>query len=291
MYAGPEEAAEIALFTNRCQATNKLIAAANAKLGTNLSIGALLLDQERWCSDCYDYLNITNVTEAVYRSAITRKNNLFYSAAKACAPGADIELYDRGAVGRGSGPGAVVESTGWRTPGGYYTVDVDELPGTAGAFAIALYTLSEIGYTRESFNRTANLARKAGVSSVTPWLSLGAAYRRNFCKHDCASPMFYDENWNYDLAYSWMIGAELNDEWYGDRPQRFADWHMAKQVAFYPSVFSLVNTDDNRRGANASSPVPVIMQHFVAYCQGAAGLMPPGQQQEKLKTDDTPGTY
>ena len=52
MYAGPEEAAEIALFTGRCQATKQLIAAANAKLGTNISIGALLLDQERWCADC-----------------------------------------------------------------------------------------------------------------------------------------------------------------------------------------------------------------------------------------------
>ena len=91
--------------------------------------------------------------------------------------------------------------------------------------------------------------------------------------------MSYDENWNYDLAYSWMAGAEINDPWYGDRPQRFADWHMATAVAFYPSVFSLVNTDDNRRGANSSSPVPVIMQHFVAYCQGAAGIVPPGQQE------------
>ena len=29
--------------------------------------------------------------------------------------------------------------------------------------------------------------------------------------------MMYDENWNYDLAYSWMVGAEINDPWYGDR--------------------------------------------------------------------------
>ena len=73
------------------------------------------------------------------------------------------------------------------------------------------------------------------------------------------------------------VSVQLNDPWYGDRPQRFALWHMAKSVAFYPSVFSLKNTDLNRHGANASSPVPVIMQHFVAYCQGAAGLLPPEQ--------------
>lgn len=138
MYEGAEEAAEIALFSDKCETVNKLIRKANAQLGTNLSIGALLFDQERWCSDCYTYLNITNVTEAVYRAAITRKNNLFYKAAQDCAPNAHIELYDRGAVGRGSGPGAEVERTGWRTPGGYYTVDPDELPGAAGAFGIAL---------------------------------------------------------------------------------------------------------------------------------------------------------
>jgi hypothetical protein len=227
MYEGPEEAAEIALFTSKCGAAQKLIRQANQQLGTNVTLGAILFDQERWCADCYHYLNISNVTEPVYRAAITRKNNLFYAAAQRCAPGTHIEMYDRGAVGRGSGPGAVVESTGWRTPGGYYTVDADELPGAAGAFGVALYTLSEIGLTRESFNRTAALATAHGVPSVTPWLSLGAAYRRTFCKHDCSEPMFYDEDWNYDLAYSWQVGAEINDPWYGDRPERFADWHMA----------------------------------------------------------------
>jgi hypothetical protein len=275
MYEGPEEDAEIELFTSLCHVANKLISTANAKFDTNLSIGALLLDQERWCSDCYAYFNISNVTEAEYRAAITRKNNLFYSAAQACAPSAEIVLYDRGAVGRGSGPSVAVEQSGWRTPGGYYTTDPDELPGAAGAFSVSLYTLSEIGYTRKSFNLTADFARKRGVPAVIPWLSLGAAYRRTYCKHDCESPMIYDENWNYDLAYSWMLGAEINDPWYGDRPERFADWHMAKSAAFYPSVFSLKNTDVNRRGANVSSSVPVIMQHFVAYCQGAAGLLPP----------------
>lgn len=214
MYQGPEEKAEIALFSNRCQKANALIQRANAALDLNVSMGGILFDQERWCADCYHYLNITNVSEPVYRAAITRKNNLFYTAALQCSPGIHIEMYDRGAVGRGSGPGEEVERTGWRTPGGYYTIDPDELPGPAGAFGVALYTLSEVGLTRESFNRTAKLARLHGVPAVTPWLSLGAAYRRNFCLHDCSSPMTYDENWNYDLAYSWMIGAEVNDPWY-----------------------------------------------------------------------------
>ena len=61
-------------------------------------------------------------------------------------------------------------------------------------------------------------------------------------------------------------------------------------MAFYPSVFSPLDTDHNRRGANSSSAVPVIMQHFVAYCQGAAGIVPPAETQRqdpKVKTDDS----
>jgi len=45
---------------------------------------------------------------------------------------------------------------------------------------------------RESFNRTVAYAKLKSVPSVTPWISLGAAYRPTFCKHDCASPDFYD---------------------------------------------------------------------------------------------------
>lgn len=200
MYEGPEEAAELALFAKKCGDAAALLTAANAKLGTAVNFGGILFDQERWCSDCYDYFNITNVTEAVYRASITRKNNLFYKAATACAPDAHIELYARGAVGRGSGPSATVERTGWRTGGGYYTLEPSELPGAGGSLGVSLYTLPQIGVMRESFNRTVALAKLKGVPSVTPWLSLGAAYRPNFCKHDCASPMYYDMEWNYVSA-------------------------------------------------------------------------------------------
>ena len=59
-----------------------------------------------------NWFNITNVTSATYRAAITRKNNIFYKAATACAPSAHIELYARGAIERGSGPDATTERTG-----------------------------------------------------------------------------------------------------------------------------------------------------------------------------------
>ena len=221
MYKGPEEAAELALFRARCSAAKAAIQAANTELGTSVKLGGILFDQERWCADCLEgdvnWFNLTNVTSAEYRAAITRKNNLFYKAATDCAPGAHIELYGRGAVGRGSGPGATTERTGWRTGGGYYTMDPDELPGAAGSLGVSLYTLPNIEIMRESFNRTVAFAKLKRVPSVTPWISLGAAYRPTFCKHDCPSPDFYDMEWNYDLAYSWAVGAEINDPWYAAR--------------------------------------------------------------------------
>jgi hypothetical protein len=71
---------------------------------------------------------------------------------------------------------------------------------------VSLYTLPQIGLARESFNRTVALAKLKGVPSVTPWISLGAAYRPNFCKHDCSTPMFYDVEWNYG-AKSNQLGS------------------------------------------------------------------------------------
>ena len=149
-------------------------------------------------------------------------------------------------------------------------------PGVVGSLGVSLYTLPNIQTIRESFNRTVENAKLKGVPSVTPWISLGAAYRPTFCKHDCPSPDFYDMEWNYDLAYSWAFGAEINDPWYTARPERFAEWGLAKQVAFFPSVFDLRDTTKmkNPRGALDNTSVPAVMQHFVAHVQGAAGIVP-----------------
>jgi hypothetical protein len=60
-------------------------------------------------------------------------------------------------------------------------------------------------------------------------------------------------------------------------PERFAEWSYSKHAAFYPSVFDLRDTTlmKNPRGALDNTTVPAIMQHFVAYVQGAAGIVPP----------------
>ncbi len=56
----------------------------------------------------------------------------------------------------------------------------------ADSFGAALYHLSEPGFTRQSFNATANNCDAHSAycnASVTPWLALGCGYRRTIDKH------------------------------------------------------------------------------------------------------------
>ena len=67
--------------------------------------------------------------------------------------------------------------------------------------------------------------------------------------------MVWAFNNDYDLTYSWLIGAQVNDPWYGDRPEAFAPWHSAKAVVFWPPPFD--------------PQIPRWAEHFVSYVRGA----------------------
>ena len=43
-------------------------------------------------------------------------------------------------------------------------------------------------------------------------------------------PRAGDPAWDYDIAYSWMLGKELNDPFYARHPLRFAPWDRARRV-------------------------------------------------------------
>ena len=45
-------------------------------------------------------------------------------------------------------------------------------------------------------------------------------------------PADNDEKWNYELIKSWMLGLEINQDYYGRYPARFSQWGAAKRVAF-----------------------------------------------------------
>ena len=48
-----------------------------------------------------------------------------------------------------------------------------------------------------------------------------------------------------------MMGQEINDPWYGDRPERFALWHMAKQVRAVWSILPTAKFANNHKPVGA----------------------------------------
>ena len=74
---------------------------------------------------------------------------------------------------------------------------------------------------------------------VTPWIALASGYRRQTDKYH-----EWSHDWNYDLIYSWQLGVELNNAWYGvpERAGRFAPWNKAKIA-----IFSIAHLSDDER--------------------------------------------
>ena len=85
------------------------------------------------------------------------------------------------------------------------------------------------------------------MSLVTPFLWLGGGSRRVVASY---GGRFNDDRWNYELIDSWMLGLEINQDYYGRYPARFSQWGAAKRVAFYPSMFG--------DPSSASSPIQVL---------------------------------
>lgn len=90
------------------------------------------------------------------------------------------------------------------------------------------------------------------MSEVTPWVALASGYRRSV---ESFHEWSYD--WDYDLVYSWMLGAEISHPWFGQpvRHARFAPWDRATIAIFYPHPFA--------------EKSPLWGKHFVAYVRGA----------------------
>ena len=146
------------------------------------------------------------------------------------------------------------------------------LPGLGDTFATSLYTVAEYEATRESYRRTVAYAKTCNISYVTPWIALGGGERRVVdLNHDATTA--FDTLWDYDVAYSWMIGKEIADPFYSKHPARFAPWGAARAVALYPNPLdatawaeppTLNKTTGGVSGGNVLSSIG--LKHFVA-CQ------------------------
>jgi len=221
---------------------------ANQIHNTDIELSAILLDSERFhVMQKRNDLNIkitkrhglvVNVDE--WNRSITQKHKEIFNISRAYFPNARIEQYERGGWKRAA------SSSGWMRSQ-WYTLDE---PGET--YSVSLYRILEIGITRETFARTVESAIKENIEEVTPYVALGAGQRRKVDKFHSWEP------WDFDVFYSWQLGAELNIPWYGDRSERYAPWNFAKVIIFFPSPFA--------------KRYPAWPKHFVAYVRGANSL-------------------
>ena len=135
-------------------------------------------------------------------------------------------------------------------------------------------SIPEYETTRGSFRRTVANAEACNISWVTPWMWLGGGGRRLIdATHDAS--IHYDTMWDYDLAYSWMIGKEANDPFYAKHPARFAPWDRARRVVFFPNPFSPTTwkvPPNKSSGFQGDVLSGVTLKHFIAYVKGAADI-------------------
>jgi hypothetical protein len=227
--------AELAFFDERAKLIKQWIAAANQKYGTDIKVGAVLLDSER-----FNRMDGNSEAANRWNDGMREDLDAIHIRATKYFGGARIEWFVRGI-----GPADSVD--GWANST-YWTGKEIKAP-----MSCALYRVPEIEGTRETFRRTCKLADKLEIEDVTPWVALASGWRRHPTKLQ-----YWSTDWDYDIIYSYLIGAELNIKWYGNRPERFAPYNRAKVVVFYPPPF------DKR--------TPNYAKHFIAYVRGATSV-------------------
>lgn len=227
---GPTHQAELDHLRTRMELFRDQLETANREYDADVVVTAILFDSERFR---------TAADDPEWNDAITEKHDAVYDVVRSIFPNARVEWYARGAIR----PGA--SATGWSQTR-YFTLDEK-----GESFGCSLYRVPEIGYTRETYRRTAQNAEKHEIEEVTPWIALASGYRRQPDKfHE------WSLDWDYDLIYSWQLGREVNCSWFGvpERADRFAPWNKARIAIFYPEPFGRS---------------PHWGRHFVAYVRGA----------------------
>lgn len=231
-YSGPERQQEIDLFVDRMTNSRNFVAQANAQLGTNYQVGCIILDTEVFLRK-----EPGETGAAAWNAAMDALYNAFYDQCKAIFPNARVEWNGRGDVGE------CFEGVGW-CESRYFTLNE-----RGDMYSAGLYRLPELLSMRESYRRTVELALANGVDKVSATVALANGFVRDI------DGFTFTFDWDYDLIYSWQIGAELNHPSFALDPDRFAPWDRADIVVFYPQPFGTA---------------PHWSKHFVAYVRGAA---------------------
>ena len=230
-YRGPDYVKEVKSYQKRLQIVKYYIEQSNINYKTPVKVGAITLDIERYSA---------KPDNKTWNKFMCNALDTIHSAAANIFPEARIEWYGRGVKHDAS-------VTGWSNSPYFTGQEIKP------SLSCAIYSVPELELMRETFRRTARLADQMGVADVTPWIALASGYRRG--KETFS---YWDFDWSYDIVYSYLLGRELNINWFGDRPERFAPYHRAKVIIFYPPPFDV--------------RVPDWPRHFIAYVRGATAI-------------------
>ncbi len=223
---------EISFFVERLNLIKSWVKAKNAYYKSNVEVGAILLDCERF----YEKTN-----DVAWNKGMQEALDAIHKAGQEIFPEARIEWYGRGV--------AKIASTG----DGWAKAPVFTGNEIKPSLSCGFYSIPELDKMREGYRRTARLAQQMGVNDVTPWVALASGYRRGLTK-----PYYWDNSWDYDLIYSHQVGAEMNIGWYATLPEIYAPYDRAKVIVFYPSPFH--------------KKYLYWTKHFIAYVRGATGV-------------------
>ena len=215
--------AELNHFEQRAALVKQWIEQSNKKYHSDVKVTAVLLDCERFAA---------KPENKEWNEGMRQALDAIHIRAQSFFPGARIEWYGRG-----------IRGFGWKKSWYWTGKEIK------ASLSCSLYTVPEIEHTREIFRRTCKLADEMAINEVTPWVALASGTRRNL------EGVYFDADWRYDIIYSYRIGAELNNKWYSDRPERYAPYEYAKVIVFYPGPFAPKTPDWAR--------------HFIAYVRGA----------------------
>ncbi len=228
---GPTYRAELDFIKLQLQKLNDYVQQGNSKYAGDVNVSAVLLDTE-----VFHTREADNRWNDAIREALDDVHTLVLSI----FPDVSILWYGRGV-------GMIWGGDGWGKSDYFTGKEIKS------SLSCSLYTPPEILRVREEFRRTVELAETLDINAVIPWVSLASGYRPGLKK---AQRFVMD--WDYDLIYSYQLGAEINIPWYAERPKRYAPYDHARVVVFYPPAF------DPR--------VKHWAKHFIAYVRGATGV-------------------
>lgn len=232
-YAGPEEQAELDRIRSMLESAKLLLAQANANNGASIAMPVLLLDTEHWFAVGWPDPSWTDP----WNAAITSKLNAMHAVCKDVFPGAAVEWFGRGTVNLWS-PGNELGDT--------YSCD--------------LYNQANPDVNQLIHDRT--YARVLGLNGnstgfvLNVWVSLGAGFYRS----PELARMFYSCDYDHDPGFDWFTGALLNDPGFARTAIQQSEYAAVQNIQLFPGPF-----DDPR--------TPSWARHFVAYVQGATGVI------------------